>query len=371
MNIDKLIIKPLEIPFNSSFEHSSAKRKKTQAVLVSARTKKGNTGLGEGCPRVYVTGETVYTCIDFFNKHAPEIKRHIHSISDLKNWVSHNKTLIDKNPSAWCAIELSILDALSKDQKTSVEATVEVPELQPAFQYSAVIGMSNEAVARKRIKKFNALGFKDFKVKISGNLTKDNSILQTVKEIIPTATIRLDANNLWNVPEQAVNYLKGLSFTPSAIEEPLEAEDFEGHRKFIEQSGIPVILDESIYLEEHLESFLSFSENFIINLRVSKMGGILRSLKMAEMAASADIPLIIGSQVGETSILTRAALTISSTYSHRVRAMEGAYGTLLLEKDVTDKPLMFGQNGVINTLESLDYKKFGFGIAYKKEFTDI
>jgi len=42
------------------------------------------------------------------------------------------------------------------------------------------------------------------------------------------------------------------------------------------------------------------------------MGGILRSLAIAEQAKQIGIPIIIGAQVGETSILTRAALTLAT-----------------------------------------------------------
>ena len=77
------------------------------------------------------------------------------------------------------------------------------------------------------------------------------------------------------------------------------------------------------------------------------MGGILRSLSIAEKAKQAGIPVIIGAQVGETSILTRAALTIANVYRDNLLAQEGAFGTRLLERDLIEPPLMFGKGGIL------------------------
>ena len=79
------------------------------------------------------------------------------------------------------------------------------------------------------------------------------------------------------------------------------------------------------------------------------MGGILRSLAIAEEAKARGIPIIIGAQVGETSILTRAALTVANQYRDILLAQEGAFGTYLLKQDITDSPLMFGKRGTLDS----------------------
>ena len=52
--------------------------------------------------------------------------------------------------------------------------------------------------------------------------------------------------------------------------------------------------------------------------------------------------------MGETSILTRAALTVANQYCEILQAQEGAFGTYLLEHDITDTSLMFGKGGKLN-----------------------
>lgn len=112
---------------------------------------------------------------------------------------------------------------------------------------------------------------------------------------------------------------------------------------------IPIILDESFL---RLDQFVAIQDDptstWIINIRVSKMGGILRSLAVAEQAKELGIPIIIGAQVGETSVLTRAALTVANSYRDILIVQEGAFGTHLLQRDICKPPLMFGQAGLLD-----------------------
>lgn len=90
------------------------------------------------------------------------------------------------------------------------------------------------------------------------------------------------------------------------------------------------------------------------------MGGLLRSLSIARKAKTLGIPIIIGAQVGETSILSRSALTIANSYRDILIAQEGAFGTNLLEYDITDQSLMFGKKGILSGVDK--WLGNGFGI---------
>ena len=108
----KLSAQALNIPFKISFSHAQANRKETQTLLVKAETKSGQIGYGEGCPRSYVTGESIDSALVFFNDYKNQFTS-LTSLSLLKSWVVNKADLIDKNPAAWCAVECAILDMLS------------------------------------------------------------------------------------------------------------------------------------------------------------------------------------------------------------------------------------------------------------------
>ena len=109
-----------------------------------------------------------------------------------------------------------------------------------------------------------------------------------------------------------------------------------------------IILDESLITVEDMQKASQLPGKWMPNIRISKVGGIERALEIARVATAAKCPIIVGAQVGETSILSRAALSVVQAYKSNVTAQEGAYGTLLLEKDVANPEIRFGMAGILN-----------------------
>ena len=327
-----LTIKKLEIPFKQAFAHATATRSCTESVVVKAESPNGVVGVGEGCPRKYVTGETIQTAENFFDAHR-EGWEQFRSLEDLKVWMTTNSQGIDMNPASWCAAELALLDRWGQEHGQSIEAFLNLKELTEKFQYSAVLGTETVATFEKQAQQFAALGFCDFKVKVTGNFENDRQKIEFLKHLpIKKPRIRLDANNLWKSAAEAVAYLNSLQYPFMAIEEPVQVGDYDGCRQISQQLGLPIILDESFLRPDQFGCLQADPQSWIINVRISKMGGILRSLAIAEEAKVKGIPIIIGAQVGETSILTRAALTVANQYRDILLAQEGAFGTYLATK---------------------------------------
>jgi len=338
----------LELPFKQSFAHATATRSCTESIVVKAEAANGMIGFGEGCPRKYVTGETIQTAMKFFDSHR-EAWEQFRGLEDLKAWASTNSKQVNENPAAWCAVELALLDRWGNEYGQSIEALLKLQELTGQFQYSAVLGTENVLTFEKQAQQFAALNFRDFKVKVTGNLENDRQKIAFLKELpIEDIRIRLDANNLWKTAVEAVTYLKCLQYPFMAVEEPLQVGDYDGCWQISQQLGLPIILDESFLRIEQFDHLQPDPKTWIINIRISKMGGILRSLGVAEEAKAIGIPIVIGAQVGETSILTRAALTLANQFRDILLAQEGAFGTYLLEHDITETPLMFGKGGTLD-----------------------
>ena len=351
----------LHIPFKQVFVHATASRKCTETLLVIAKTARGLMGVGEGCPRSYVTGETLETVHAFFESQFRSWEEW-RGVEDLRGWMVAHHTLINSNPAAWCAGELALLDVWAKESNQTIEGLLGLTELDRTFRYSAVLGAENMVAFQSQVRQFSKRGFTDFKVKISGRRDEDRAKIHCLQEMgLENLRIRLDANNLWNRVDEATSYLQALDYPFWAIEEPLQRGDYAGCREIISRLGCPIILDESFLRQEHFDMVNTDPNKWILNLRISKMGGILRSLAVARQAKDLGIPLIIGAQVGETSILTRAALCVANQCRDILIAQEGAFGTYLLERDLTDSPLMFGEGGFLDPAPIIGFP--GLGIA--------
>lgn len=347
--IHHIAVRRIEIPFRTSFRHSSALRSETAGLLVEATDSNGGTGYGEGCPRDYVTGETLDTAERFVDEHGRDIQQNIQGLDSLKAWMSANQAVIDKNPAAWCAVELSLLDLFAKRAGCSVEGLLDVPELTGRFQYSAVLGDADGPVFEGQLRQYSDLGLRDFKVKLSGDQSRDQAKAEYLNAMdVAPVRIRLDANNLWASHQVAERYLRSLKLDLFAIEEPLQPCDYKGLQWLSTNLEAPIVLDESLARIEQLSRLEMNPASWIINIRVSKMGGLLRSLALIDRARQLGIRVIIGAQVGETSLLTRAALTLAISCQDILLAQEGAFGTLLLRQDLWVPVLMFGKDGLLD-----------------------
>ncbi len=367
MRLKGLEVFTFAVPFKVIFRHASASRSKAENLIVAAHSICGHVGYGEGCPRHYVTGETVESGLAFMARHGGEIAAEVRDLKSLRAWIEAHRSDIDQNPAAFCAIEIAILDLLGKIDQCPIEDVVAAPRLQGAFDYTAVLGDAPTLAYRWQFGRYWRRGFRDFKVKVSGNLRRDLGKVAVLKRKSREGLrARCDANNLWTSAEDCVYHLLGLSYPFHAIEEPLRSFDLKGFDEVGRECGAKIILDESVTRLEHLEP-LSDSDRWIINLRVSKMGGLLRSLEVAEKALHAGIGIVVGAQVGETSILTRAALTVMTAARPTLVASEGAFGTHLLQHDLTTPTLMFGASGVLDVEKAGLRDDAGLGLKIRKE----
>ena len=122
----KLELMTFPARFRMHFAHGSATRSKTENVICIARSD-GLTGYGEGCPRGYVTGETVATAARFFDAHQAGLERNIRDLPGLRAWIAAYGNVIDENPAAFCAIEIALIDLFAQKAGQGIEAFLGLP----------------------------------------------------------------------------------------------------------------------------------------------------------------------------------------------------------------------------------------------------
>jgi L-alanine-DL-glutamate epimerase-like enolase superfamily enzyme len=349
----------LHIPFRQRFRHASAERDATSSLWVEAIGDDGQIGVGEACPRPYVTGETLDTARVFFAANRAEVAAEIRDATSLRGWVTAHASRIDRHPAAWCAIELALIDLYARQAGQSAESWLGLPDTAGTFHYSAVLGDAEPDAFAATFARYRDIGMTDFKFKLAGDLERDRKKLAALMDGgTAVARLRLDANNLWQDVSTARDYLIALDAPAFAIEEPLATRLRADLPALAKALNLAIVLDESLCRIGELADFAP-GTRWILNLRVSKMGGLLRTLALVEAAKMRGLPLIVGAQVGETSLLTRVALTVARAAGKALLAQEGAFGTLLLEHDVCTPPLMFGRGGAV----LYDARKPGWGLS--------
>lgn len=367
MSLVSLQAHTFPVPFNVVFRHSSATRKRTENFVVSATSNSSIEGFGEGCPRSYVTGESVNSCLKFLDEHRNSLLESVSDVATLKNWIHQHSGSIDQNPSAFCAIELAILDVLGKRDRVSLESLLDINGIKDTVRYTGVLGDAPFLAYWLLANRYKRNGFRDLKVKLSGNARKDQRKLELWKKSNQaTWRVRLDANNLWRSSDDCVAHLKLLPAVFWGMEEPLQARDFDGMHQVANELKCKVILDESCSSIDDLETIEG--ESWVCNLRVSKMGGLIRTIELADRARRRGIQAIVGAHVGETSLLSRASLAVVQYLDNAQLAVEGAFGKHLLKEDLTEEVIEFDANAsiVLEELPALSRPGLGLNVAASK-----
>ena len=346
-------VQPLNMKLKSTFRHAGATRRVGDSLWIRAR--RGDlSGYGEGCPRPYAAGDDTAESIRWVRQHFSQGALACQSFEDLAGWVATHADLIDRYPSAWCAVEMALLDLFSKERGCSVEALLGMGAVRRRGRYSAVLGDDERGKFVAFADQYLVRGFSDFKLKLNGDLERDREKIVLLRDLcarhgVSRPRIRVDANNLWRGrADEAGRHLASLGATLFAVEEPVGAGDTAGISQVSQALGVPVVLDESLCTLKDLARFKGLPGRYFANIKVSRVGGILRALKFIEALKDLGWPIIIGCHVGETSLLTRAALVPAAAAGENLIAQEGAYGDYLVEREPVEPTLKFGHRGQLD-----------------------
>ena len=163
--------------------------------------------------------------------------------------------------------------------------------------------------------------------------TDKKKVLRSVKAVRRTLgkkyDLRIDSNGAWSYSE-ALDILQSVEpYHLSAVEEPLRREDKIHLADLRKETKTPIILDESFCSKQDLEWAVREKCADGINIRISKCGGLIRSLEMAEQAREKGLMILHGSHVGEDGILASAARHIRDVYP-AFRVLETSEGPFVL-----------------------------------------
>lgn len=136
-------------------------------------------------------------------------------------------------------------------------------------------------------------GFRGSKVKIGRpHGSEDHARLSAVRAAVGDGyEIMTDCNQGFTVDEaiRRADRLRDLDL--AWIEEPLPADDIDGHVRLSSQTSIPVAIGESLYSIRHFRQYMQSGACSVVQVDVGRIGGITPWLKVAHAAESFDIPV--------------------------------------------------------------------------------
>ncbi len=343
----------------ASVRHAAAERAVSDPVIVEVELANGIRGFGETLARPYVTGETtdsvlaaieqvfVPAVLSFHPQSFPEALEFI----DALPWRDANNAPI---PAARAVVELALLDVAMRCFRRSIDDVVQWMGI-PGFgrpgcirtvRFSGVLSTDDLKSMMRRLRLMYWYGLRHFKIKV-GTVGDADRVWAAAKYLSPAiarrrASLRIDVNGGWTF-EQTDAWLSTMAGVPiDAVEQPLPRGAEQQLAELI--VGAYYIHDESLISENDARKLIDLGVAHYFNIRISKCGGFMYSLRLAALARKHGVKIQLGCMVGETSILSAAGLRFLEVCPE-VQWAEGCFGSFLLRGDVVRKPLRFGYGG--------------------------
>jgi muconate cycloisomerase len=336
MQVESFRLHRIQIPFKAAVEHARRGRTGTDAVIVALREAGGLEGFGEILPRDYVTGETVEAVLDGLGPAmgARFVGQRFSTREEVVHHLRRELDLAGRNLATFCGFELALLDLAGKALGFALGDVLGGVE-GPALPGGVVIGFEVKTPALPRSCAVLRLGGKRH-IKVKVGLPDDRERLAIISDALKVP-LRLDANGAWPSAAEAVPALLAFRGVPIAsIEQPLPPGDLEGARRVREETGLPVMADEAVCTLEDADRLIAARAADLFNIRPGKCGGVLGSLRLVERARAGGVRCHLGTLVGETGLLTRAA-EIFGRFVPGFDCLDGkGQNALLLRADVLE-----------------------------------
>jgi L-Ala-D/L-Glu epimerase len=360
--VTSLEVRRIQIPMGGGFEHARAKRTATDNVVCTLALDDGTLGYGEGVPREYVTGETIDSMwsllqtVDLASAAAGTMAEALELADRITASITDTGSIVHN--ACRCSIELAILDAYGRVSATSAsQAVAPYVGTRPGevCTHSLVLDR-NGPKNRERLDQLRArYGFRAAKIKVGFGVDEDLASIAAVRDALGAdSDLRLDANREWNLEQAIATMTRARELGVNVVEDPLQGDSVEIQAdglRALRELGVQVVLDEPIRTFEEARRAIELGVVDVFNLRVSKNGGLIRTARIAKLAQDHGVGLQVGTQVGETAILSAAGRHLAYT-AGPVRFMESCNEHMKFARDhyVSEEDLNYDEHATSGPL---------------------
>ncbi|MBP2645669.1 MAG: menC [Firmicutes bacterium] len=350
MNIKKVQLYHVRMPLKHSVETSFSTIGDKDSIIVEVQDDDGITGWGEA-PAFAVpwyTEETIGTVWHM-------LEDFLIPLCFRRNW-AHPKiaatafSAIQRNNMAKSGLESALWDLYAKREEKSLAAVL--GGCNKMIEVGVVIGLQAKVKdVLDLLEQYLTQGYKRIKLKIKPG--HDVEPISAMRRQFPEVSLSVDANGAYTLNEKDM-FQKMDWFGLSMIEQPLAAGDLLEHAKLQENLRTPLCLDESIAVAQDVQHALELKSCRIINIKMSRVGGLTSALALHDYCQERRIPVWCGGMF-ETGIGRAHNIALSSLANFSlpgdISASSRYWETDIIEPEVTV------QKGEIQVPE-------GWGIGY-------
>jgi len=333
-----------------------------QFVLVEIGTDQGTVGFGEAPCTVTVGfyGETLETTVTAIRNYigpklVGEDPLNIRRITSIMNSV-HGAAWIAKT-----GIDTALYDLAGKALGVPVSTLLGGMQRE-RVRVASEIAIVNSQEMVGEANRLIELGFRVIKFKTGRDVDEEVEGIKAVRDAVGSdIELRVDPNAGWSRAD-TLRALKRLAREEiSYIEQPLPGWDLEGLSWLRKTTNVPVMVDESVWNTHDVIKVARAEAADIINIKITKAGGLKNSLDIYTTAEAAGIPCIIGTEL-ESCVAVAAKLQLAASLEKLPFACE--FTELAFQKMALTEPLKL-EDGCLKVPSGI-----GLGLAPDKQLID-
>lgn len=323
-----------DIPFREPFVVWRGSITSKRHVFAAIETDRGLTGYGEAPPFLFYAPETAADVHSMIAEHlAAELigrdPRDVRAILD-------RFAIIDGHHFAKAAVETALWDLLGQSAGLPIYRLLG-GAVRPSVPVVAVLHTGDPVDTAREARDCVQQGFNRLKLKIGFGLDGDEAVIASVREAVGHGPLlRVDAEERYTVKDTVALAERIGRYDIELISQPVPRTDWDGMAFLRGRLPMPLLVDEGIAAPADVLHCVRLGAADMINIKVLKCEGLLRSLELAAVATTAHLAVVIGSMIEAgigTLIGAHVALLLPGTVSTEL------CGPILFADDFLTQPL--------------------------------
>lgn len=276
-------ITPWNLPLKLPFVTALGQKEVSHNLLVTLQLSDGSVGQGEASESLAMPHQTQAAMENALEKiRGKVIEIPIFNIQGVYSLCRTAWKAAPNFPTAVSAFECALFNAFCKSQGQTMWKFF--GGKRRLLHTSFTISIWPTALAGKVAREFYQGGFRQFKIKTSGDLEQDLFRIRTVAHAVPLTNLWVDANQSFDVKSalQFLAELKRLNISILFLEQPLKKNDWKGLKELRKKTKISIALDESLQTPADAGKIIREDLADILTIKLAKSGitGALEIIKM-------------------------------------------------------------------------------------------
>ncbi|OZM77331.1 o-succinylbenzoate synthase [Pseudonocardia sp. MH-G8] len=292
MRVDHVELLAVRLPLVREFETSSHRKSYLEHVLVRVQDADGAVGWGEiASPSgPFFAAETVETCWSIATAHlVPALLGRVweHPAQAAALW-----SRVRGNEFAKAGLDMACWALWSQTQGVPLAGALGGERRTVVAGVSLGIEASVDALVEQVARHVEA-GYPRVKLKIAPGW--DAEPVAAVRAAFPDLSLHVDANGAYTESDEHLAALRGLDGAGLLmIEQPFAPRDLLAAARLQASIETPICLDESIVDGHDLATALALGSGRVLNIKVSRMGGLTAAVAAHDLARAHDVPVWCG-----------------------------------------------------------------------------